>query len=246
MSDDAGLIERLTTAVGYLRIVLGPSGPNWLACEPLLADPVRLRDAVAPTATGRGTDRAQVAMSLFVQGYAFRIASLAIGAWLVDGLVVDVDPTRCSVSVERDRPNAVGLDRLTLVPTAEPLAGLHASLVDDHLASLVSSAHAACRVGEALLWGNVAAACASAFGAFTELPGRRLEIRDRAEAFFSTATPALASAGAIVRLSDRWAWERKSCCLWYSTDSGFRCEDCSLWTQAERQARYAAALASSA
>lgn len=27
--------------------------------------------------------------------------------------------------------------------------------------------------------------------------------------------------------------------LWYPTASGLRCEDCSLWTQEERAARYA-------
>jgi hypothetical protein len=97
-------------------------------------------------------------------------------------------------------------------------------------------------VGEPLLWGNVAASCASAFGAFAGgLPERRVEIRARAEAFFAGARPEIAGAGRLVRLGDGWAWERKSCCLWYLTESGFKCEDCSLWTDAERRRRYATA-----
>ena len=34
-------------------------------------------------------------------------------------------------------------------------------------------------------------------------------------------------------IGSRWAWERSACCLWYQTESGFKCEDCSLWTAAE-------------
>jgi hypothetical protein len=42
------------------------------------------------------------------------------------------------------------------------------------------------------------------------------------------------------------AWERRACCLWYKASGGSRCADCSLWTDAERQERYAAAIAAQA
>ena len=242
MTSAASLIEQITQKVDYLRVSVAPTGGEWIRCEPLVDEPAYLADLVASTKEGRGTDRDDVAMSLFVQGYAFRIASLAIGAWVMGDAIIDVAPSRMSVAFGRHRPNAVAVDVASLVVVDDSLRGLHDTLIDGHLARMVACAHNACRVGEALLWGNVAAGCAASFGAFaTELATRRVEIRDRADAFFDGARPEVRGAGTLVHLGDRWAWERKSCCLWYLTASAFKCEDCSLWTDDERKARYAAA-----
>ncbi|HEY1118197.1 MAG TPA: (2Fe-2S)-binding protein, partial [Acidimicrobiales bacterium] len=101
-----------------------------------------------------------------------------------------------------------------------------------------------CRVGEALLWSNIGAGCASSLGAFMgPLVDRRLEIRDRFEAFLAAGRPELQASGRIAHVGPLWAWERSACCLWYKTDSGFQCEDCSLWSDDERQARYQTVLA---
>ena len=242
MTDAASLIERLTQTVDYLRVSISPIDGDWIRCEPLVGNPARLAELVSTTKEGRGTDRDEVAMSLFVQGYAFRIASLAIGAWVMGDAVLDIAPANVSIALGRHRPNAVALDNAMLVEADDSLRALHETLIDDHLARLVACAHRACRVGEALLWGNVAAGCASSFGAFsTELVARRIEIRDKADAFFESARPEIRGAGRLVHIRDQWAWERKSCCLWYLTASAFKCEDCSLWTDDERRARYAAA-----
>ena len=239
-------IDHLTAAVSYLRVQVGAQhepadGPatDWFSCAELCADQGRLLDLSRSTAAGRGTDRDDVAMSLLVQGYAFRIASVAIGAWLLDEVVLDVAPARCAIAIGRHRPNAVRLETATIVAAPPTLGSLHAELIDAHLARLVVTAHGACRVGEALLWSNVAAACASSFGAFmAPLHERRAEVRDRAEAFFAAARPELARSGRLVPVGSAWAWERQACCLWYRTDSGSRCADCSLWTDAERAQRY--------
>ncbi len=247
MSRAAELLERITETVDYLRVTVGPETEGWIRCEPLVTDHLVLGDLVRSTMDARGTDREDVATSLFVQGYAFRIASLAIGGWVLGDAVLDVAPARSAIACGRGRPNAVGLDTPALIPTEDALQGLHDTLVEEHLAALVSCAHRVCRVGEPLLWGNVAASCASSFGAFAgSLPERGLEIRERAEAFFAAARPELRDAGRLVPVGQRWAWERKSCCLWYQTDAGFKCEDCSLWTDDERNARYAAALTAEA
>lgn len=236
------VIDRVTTAVDYLRVTVGGAGDDWIPCGPLVTDPDVLGALVASTKEGRGTDRDDVATSLFVQGYGFRIASLAIGAWIMGDAILDVDPALCSIAIGRHRPNAVALDEARLSSEAG-VDGLHRSLVEGHLAPLVATAHLSCRVGEPLLWGNIAASCASSFGAFAgALEDRRPEIRERAHSFFATARREVGDAGRLVPLdAGRWAWERKSCCLWYQTDSGFKCEDCSLWTDEERAARYASA-----
>jgi ferric iron reductase protein FhuF len=243
------VLDRVTSTVDYLRVTVGDGSgaTDWLPCDGLVSDPVALGELARATAAGRGTDRDDVAMSLLVQGYAFRIASVAIGAWLLGDAVLDVSPAGMAIAVGRHRPNAVRFDEPRLVTTDDPLRSLHAELVDGHLAPLVATAHQACRVGEALLWSNVGASCASAFGAFMgPLPDRHEEIRDRTGAFFAAARGELACSGRVVPVGTAWAWERKACCLWYRTTGGSRCADCSLWSDEERRERYDAAITAQA
>ena len=237
------VVDRLMSAVPYLRISVGPDREpiEWWSCESLVEDPEALSALARSTASGRGTDQDQVAISLFVQGYAFRIASVAIGAWLLADAVVDVAPARTSIALGRSRPNAVHFDSFTVLAAQEPLAALHEQLIENHLARLVANAHRACRVGEALLWANVAAACASSFRAFDEAmdpEGRGAP--SRVERFFASARPELTSAGRVRAVGEDWVWERRACCLWYRTEGARRCDDCSLWSKDERRERYAA------
>ena len=237
------IVDRLVSAVPYLRISVGDNREpiEWWSCESLVEDPEALIDLARSTASGRGTDQDQVAISLFVQGYAFRIASVAIGGWLLDDAVVDVAPARTSIALGRSRPNAVHFDSLTVATAEEPLAALHEQLIENHLARLVANAHRACRVGEALLWANVAAACASSFQAFDEkmAPGSR-GVPSRVERFFSSGRPELIAAGHARAVGEDWVWERRACCLWYRTEGARRCDDCSLWSEDEREERCAA------
>ncbi len=241
MSDPDDLVDALVATVDYLRITVGGSDTTgWVSCADLVSDPHELSALVATTKPGVGTDRDDVAVSLFVQGYAFRVASAAIGAWILADAVLSVAPAATQVSMSPTRPNGIRLERARLVRCADPLAGLHDGLVEGHLAPLVDSAHRSTSVGAALLWGDVGSACASSFGAFAEaLPSRREEVARRADAFFATARPELRRSGRMTPVGVGWEWERASCCLWYLADGGFRCADCSLWTDAERAARRA-------
>lgn len=239
-------IARVVDTVDYIRVTVGGERPDdgavWLPCDVAVSDPDALRTLAGTLRTGRGLDRDDVAMSLFVQGYAYRIASIVIGAWLVDGTVLDVAPDAMAVRIHEHRPNAVHFTTAGVAGT--DLADLLAVLVDGHLASMVDNARAACRIGRALLWSNVGSSCASSFGAFMgPWPDRRAEIRDRAAEFFAAARPELARSGQVVPVGPVWAWERQACCLWYQTADGDRCSDCSLWSAEERQARYARVLA---
>lgn len=241
-SDAAQILDAVTSTVSYLRTSTGPPTEEWLDCERLVRDPAYLIEVVGGTAAGRGTDDEQVALSLFVQAYAFRIASLGIGGWLLADQVLDVRPGATAIVLGRHRPNAVGFHSLGLVPSDAPLEALLRAVIDEHLAPLVATSHGAVAIGERLLWGNVAAGCAASFGAFHgALPERRGEIRARAEQFLDAAPRAVRNGGAFTTFGSGWYWERSSCCLWYRTASGSKCEDCSLWTVDERRARYEAA-----
>ena len=236
----ARAVAKVLDVVPYLRVNIGATDrDDWLVSDRLLSDVDHLRQVVVGTAEARGTDRLDVAMSLFVQGYAFRVASIAIGAWLLDDIVLDVGPQLTSISLGRNRPDAVHLADCRAVPAPDPRRGLHEALVDGHLALLVEAAHQACRIGWPLLWSNVGAACASSFGAFmVPLPDRHRAIRSGIESFMASARPELAGAGRVAPVGPVWAWERSACCLFYKTASGTKCEDCSLVPPAERRARY--------
>jgi ferric iron reductase protein FhuF len=239
----AMIVDGLTSTVDYLRIEVGAPAAGWLASDRLVADADHLAAVVASTREPRGTTRDDVALSLFVQGYGFRIATVAVGGWVLNDMVIDVVPATTSITLGRGRPNAVRLAGTTTADAATDVGVLHEVLVERHLAPLVATARVAHRIGGALLWGNVAASCAAAFGAFAGAPARavrRGDVADRAQAFFAAARREIREAGTVVRVGDRFAWERHSCCLWYRTDSGFMCEDCSLRPTEEHRARYAA------
>ena len=248
------VVDALTSTVDYLRVSVDAPGEDWLPCEALCTDAVTLHTVVATTKSANGisaenepavsvTERAAaqrgdtVAMSLFVQGYVFRAATVLIGGWLLDDVIVGGAPGGWSMALGRGRPNAVRLAGDVPVSAAASVGDVHGALIDGHLAVLIDTAHEACRVGRALLWGNVAASCAAAFGAFA---AARPGVGERAEEFFAAARPDVRDAGRLVRVGERFAWERRSCCLWYRTDSGFMCEDCSLRPAAEHEARCAA------
>jgi ferric iron reductase protein FhuF len=152
-----------------------------------------------------------------------------------------------SIQFGRNRPNAVLLGRADWIEPADGVADwsdLHRHLVDEHLAVIVDTARRACRVGNRMLWSNVASSCASSFGAFMEpLADRREWIREMTQTFLSTARPELAAGGEIVPIGPAWAWQRHACCLYYQAAAGSMCGDCSLFTDEERRERYARLLA---
>ncbi len=251
------VIAELLAAVSYLRIAAVSAGAGgaaeepreWLSCAELLARPERLTALTWGTKPARGTNDDTVALSLFMQGYAFRIASAAIGSFVLCGNALDVDPETTSLALGEYGPNAVRLDRPSLVRADGDIAVLHDVLVERHLAPLVDACRRTGPIGDRLLWSNVASSCAASFGA---LVGPRADDRDRlrtlAERFFATARLELHRAGRLVRLGTgtRWVWERAACCLYYRTDKALqpdgeprKCNDCSLSTPAERSARYA-------
>jgi ferric iron reductase protein FhuF len=201
------------------------------------------------TMDARGIQRDDIGLSLIVQGYAFRIASVAIGVWLVSGGVPDVSPENVSIQFGRNRPNAVLLEHATWIapPTqmpADTLPMLHQHFIDDHMAVIIDTSRQSSRVGARMMWSNVATSCASSFGALMDpLPDERAAIRRRAEEFLAGARPELAAGGEIVPIGPKWAWQRNACCLYYLDPNGSKCGDCSLHSVAERTERYAALLA---
>lgn len=257
-SSPVAALDAVAGEVSYIRVAVGEpteAPRDWLPGASLVRDPAFLYDTMRATMDGRGIERDDVGMSLIVQGYAFRVASVAIGTWLLTGGCVDVSPENVRIQFGRDRPNSVRLSRAAWVvepgsadDEASRLAALHDHLVGGHLAPLVDNARASVRIGERLLWSNISSACASSFGAFMRLEqapdhAHWATVRDAARSFFSTAHPELRRGGSLIPIGPIWAWQRNACCLYYRHSGGDRCDDCSLHSAQERADRRARIMA---
>jgi len=237
------VLAAVVAQVSYLRASVATTGDDWFGCDRLVSDPAVLAEVVQATKNGFATDDDAVASSLFVQAYAFRVAGVALAAFALDLPVPATAPEVTAVRLDKPRPSAVAY----LSPEVRRLdaAALAAELVGVHLREFVDAVHGAFRVGERLLWGNVAASCATAFRAVessgTAAADVAAAVRDRADAFMSAADPWFDGLGGftIVEYAGRegWFWDRTSCCLWFRTKSEQLCDNCSLIDRAELRDR---------
>jgi len=216
------VFRTVARCVPYLAAASETDGDDWVSCATLIADPAPV---VRATMAGFETDDDVVAASLFAEAYAFRVAGTALAAYVLDLPVPDLAPAAVSVRIDKPRPTAVAY----LTPDVHPTDArqLARDLVGAHFEPFVAALHARFTVGERLLWGNVADACAVAFRSV----GDSREVRRRAEEFVQAAQPWFADAGRFTdELAGRqgWFWDRTSCCLWFRTKNGQYCDNCSL------------------
>lgn len=249
MSTDLhAVVATIQTRVSYLRCAgEAPTADGWIRCADLIDDPARLRTEIDATAAGRGTDDAQVAASLFTQGYAFRLPSIAVAAFALGLPVPTISPALTAIRIGRHRPAEVAILESSCSPV--DAASFVTALFETHLVPFVASVRAGTRVGERLLWGNVAASLATIFRALDRAPLGDAEVRTRAAEFERAAAPWLTGLGSYATLdipgAVGWYWTRTNCCLWYQTTAGFYCDDCSLRDPAELTAKRLADLTGS-
>jgi FhuF 2Fe-2S C-terminal domain/Ferric iron reductase FhuF-like transporter len=235
--------------VSYLTCATeAPAAEGWIGCSELVTDPALVRREIEATLPGRRTDDLQVAASLYAQSYAYRVASLAVAAYALELPSPSCDPAALAIQVQRHRPARIAvLDPVCRSVDASKLAR---ELLDGHLSPFIGTVRESTRIGQRLLWGNVASALASIFGAAHATgPCGDPAVRQRAGTFLAAAEPWLGGLGEWTHLEAPgafgWYWNRTSCCLWYQTDGGWYCEDCSLHDRAELEAARAAALVGS-
>jgi ferric iron reductase protein FhuF len=234
------VVAAVQARASYLRCSpVAPADEGWIRCADLVGDPERLRREIDATAAGRGTADPQVAASLYAQAYAFRVPSIAVAAYGLGLPVPSAAPAVTAVRVGRHRPAELAiLDATCRTMGAAEVARM---VVDEHLAPFVAAVRATTRIGERLLWGNVAASIAAVFRSVQGVgPGGDPDVRARAQKLF-TAASRLDGLGGYTCLEVPgalgWYWDRTSCCLWYQTTSGAYCDDCSLHDPSELAAR---------
>jgi ferric iron reductase protein FhuF len=235
-SDLAAVLAAVQAAVSYLGVSTDISGDeSWMSCSALIADPGCLADLIRSTKEGRGTEDDAVAASLFVQSYAFRVGALVLAPYALGLSTPSCFPDATLIRIGRHRPASVALtDPWVAHRTAEQIAG---ELLGGHMAPLVSATAAQITVGQRLLWGNVAASCATVFRAIDGSPTARsgavgrAGIQARAGEFFAAAAAWLDGLGSFephIDLAGEWRWQRTNCCLYYQCAGGSKCDDCSL------------------
>ncbi|MEQ1701921.1 MAG: (2Fe-2S)-binding protein [Ilumatobacteraceae bacterium] len=225
------VVAQVQARVSYLRCsAVAPADDGWIASSQLIGDPIRMRAEIDTTAAGRGTDDAQVAASLFTQAYAFRMPSIALAAFALGLPVPTTAPDMTAIRIGRHRPAELAI----LQPDCREISAtdLVAELFEGHLVPFVETVRDATRIGQRLLWGNVAASLATISRAVDVAPMGDAAVRAKAVEFQAAAAPWLDGLGefSTIETPDAvgWYWNRTSCCLWYQTTSAFYCDDCSL------------------
>lgn len=225
-------LGRLTAVADWMRWrVLGLGDPlaDGEVASAALADPAVVQDQIASSADARGTDDPVVLASLWWQGYAYRTAGVALACWLLTGVAPDCRADVMAVGVARGRPSSTTWRLPRHAGAVADARSLATHLFAGHL-DLVAAALP--RMGRGLVWGNVAAACASGAGAVREACGPAWH--DRVAEFLAAAPHGLARLGqwepAGEPADDAWAFHRRTCCLWWktTTSGGALCADCSL------------------
>jgi ferric iron reductase protein FhuF len=260
------LVSYLKAEVGsvewtHLSAVEEAEDGLWLSCHDLVADPGGLGRIIRGTGRAIGTDDQMVAASIFIQGYAYRIATLAVACLTVGGVIPGSQPDAMAVGLGRGRVSKVAYldptvfdvldnhspaDALADPSTADrALTLILEQVVENHLRPLIVTTHDQVRIGDRLLWGNVAASVSTAFRTMEGCLGPW--VLPLGERFFELAPPELQGLGAFLSLEadgrKGWFWERTNCCLFYQIEGHAKCSDCSLTPAAERRDAYREALA---
>ena len=214
-----------------------------------LCDPAsgQARRMVELHAQFRGMETGRHAGSLVFQRYCHRVCAVAVAAWMLHGVALDLHAAGVSVRFTDGSPDLLTLHSPQVLKDATPEQVLTAT-VDGHLRPLAEAVSAETGPGMGNLMGNIAAGFAGGFRALADRPDTGLtthHIREHAELLLS-ARPELRRGGEFRILSDpagpRLFYDRKSCCHWYAAPDGRSCSWCSRLSQDERTRRFEEAM----
>ncbi len=239
------VLAHVASRVDHLRASIGDppvDEDGWLDCDRIgVADLAGVVDDAVDgggsTRGGstRGSDR-QVAASLLVQSYAHRVLAVSLAAFALGLPWPSPTAEGTSVRVVGGRARALRFRTGTL-GDADDVGSLVDAAFRAHLVPFVSTVLTVQRLGERLVWANVAASCAAAFRAIEGVARDRGDaaegalVRRRATDLVAQV-PWLAGTGWF-DTGREWRWQRTACCLWYRTSGGRTCEGCSLRRQVE-------------
>ena len=239
-----------------------PAGGDWIRCGDLISNASLLASTVRRSGQELGIQRDDVAASLFILGWSYRVMAMSVACLAKAGLIPDSSASHMAVGLSGPWPSLVAyvdppaqvicdydgpLDRVLRGQLLdEALEFMTQTAIAGHLQPLVGMLHQTFRVGTRMLWGNVAASSAAVFMEARTALGEWIEaLGDR---FFEIAPAELSGLGSFLVLEHAgergWFWERKNCCLWYKVPGAWQnvCNNCCRTPRAERHDSYRAAL----
>jgi len=195
-----------------------------------------------------GIDRLAPAASCALQGYAGRVAGATVGVWAQTGALLDLAHDAVWVRLLDGRVRGVAVPDARVRATGASVDAVADELLLRHLAPILEASRTVSRLRPRVLWGNVAAACAGAFGTIHRAldPDARPRLRALADAFLSaTAWPhdELVALHRIDEHPDALPHERRTCCLMRLSAKGEECASCERLAPEERDRRLRAAAA---
>ncbi len=238
-----------------------PDDGTMMSSAELIDDPEWLKLIITSTGHVLGTDDLTVATSLFIQSYSYRVLALAIACATTSGVVPNSSASAMAIGLKSGRVSYLGYTTADALVLAEPHVDLAVALrepsrlsallvylerhaFDGHLVPLIDATRSTVRIGERLLWGNVAASLAIAFRTMEGCLGAW--VQDLGTYVEQHAAPRLHGLGSylVLEQDDRhgWFWERTNCCLYDRLPGNIRCSDCSRTPVALRRAAYRASL----
>ena len=238
-----------------------PDDGTWMSSAELINDPEWLKMIITSTGHVLGTDDLTVATSLFIQSYSYRVLALAIACATTSGVVPNSSASAMAIGLKNGRVSYVGYTTSDALVLAKPRADLATALrepqrlsalldylerhaFDTHLVQLIDATRSTVRIGERLLWGNVAASLAIAFRTMEGSLGAW--VQDLGTYVERHAAPRLHGLGSYLVLEHDgrhgWFWERTNCCLYDRLPGNVRCSDCSRTPLDLRRAAYRASL----
>ncbi|MCD2262253.1 hypothetical protein K3888_06005 [Dietzia aurantiaca] len=194
-------------------------------------------------ARSRGMETGRHAGSLVFQRYCHRVCGVAVAAWLLYGVALDLRAAEVSVLFTDGSPDRLVLHSPRALADATPEQVLTAT-VDVHLHPLARAVSAETGPGMGNLFGNIAAGFAGGFRGLANRPGTGLStvhVHERADLLLS-ARPELHRGGDFRLLpgvaGPHLFYDRRSCCHWYAAPDGRYCSWCSRLSRDERTQRF--------
>lgn len=255
----AETLARVDIAFEYRAVSFGqPRGEGWLAASDLLVDEGALLDERLAVIREREEDLADVAASYFMGWYAGAVAAPAIGGFVLDRRVPDLNATTLSLHADEDGwfdASAIAEPLFTHLPGDPATGAPGARMVSDvgslravlvtrllaHMSPVVAAVRSRAPLGLRALWGAVADSCASTFLQLAREGEAGARMRAEADAFLAAAAPPLRARPRWVLIdhggTEHTYLERGACCLAYKTADHGYCTSCPFTSDEDRDQR---------
>ncbi len=236
----------------FVALVGAPDEPGWVAAGELFG--AGLDAALARVGAARGTESDAVAGALLLDAYAQRLAAPVLGAYVVDGRVLDarLPQVRTQPFEGTFRRFAFADAPAVVAPGPAAVRQVSAGLVGGHLEPAVEAVHERTRAGRRVLRGAIANAVAITFLHLSWPDPDHARHVDAAREFLAL-TPGLADLvgiEAVLAGGRPWMYtERNTCCLAFRTRPNQErelsyCATCPVLPRATTRSMFAEATAS--